>query len=63
MPADAGRPGQHLMDGIDTPAPSVAGADAGSAEVGGNESHARRPRASAAIARQAEAQPPALADL
>lgn len=27
VPADVGRPGQHLMDGVDTPASAVAGAN------------------------------------
>src|SRR6185312_14148811 len=33
--ADIGRSGQHLVDGIDTPAAAVAGADARCIEVGG----------------------------
>jgi hypothetical protein len=27
VPADVGRPGQHLMDGIDTPASAVSGSN------------------------------------
>ncbi|KRR16422.1 hypothetical protein CQ14_16240 [Bradyrhizobium lablabi] len=54
--ADIGRSGQHLVDGIDTPAPAVAGSDAGCVEVCGDGLDAHRPRASIPFPGQAEDQ-------
>ena len=40
--ADIGRSGQHLVDGIDTPASAVAGTNANGVQVGGDGLHAHR---------------------
>src|SRR6202048_1663280 len=56
VPADVGRPGQHLMDRIDAPLSAVASPDADGVQVCSDGFDAHRPRASAALARQAEDQ-------
>lgn len=53
---DIGGPGQHLVDGIHTPAPAVAGPDARCVEMRGDGLDALRSAASVALAREAKDQ-------
>jgi hypothetical protein len=55
--ADIGRTGQYLVDGIDAPAPAVAGTDAGGVEMFGDGLDPHRPRGAVTLPRQAEDQP------
>src|SRR5579863_6580927 len=52
--ADIGRARQHLVDGVDAPAPTVAGSDAGSVEMLGNGLDPHRPRFAIALQGHAE---------